>query len=70
MGCVENVTAEKFPKQGKLVGKPVRVCFHFQTSHTIPGVCLRDDMESPYETLFLLENGRYVRAAECQYTYD
>lgn len=69
MGCVANVTAEKFPRQGDVVGKRVKVCFHYDTSKQEEGVCVRDDVEEPFVTIFRLDNGRHVLATECQYNY-
>ncbi len=68
MGCVGSIDFYKFPKQGKSVGKRVEVCFHFDTSKTIKGTIVRDDREDPGETIIKLDDGRVVRADECQYS--
>lgn len=69
MGSHSNITHEKFPKQGDLLNKPVVVCFHYDTTHTINGICVRDDREEPWMTIFKLDDGRYIRAEECQYRW-
>jgi hypothetical protein len=56
-----------WPKQGALVGQPVRLCFNYQASKAVSGVCVRDDVEAPYVTLFKLASGEHVLATECQY---
>lgn len=67
MGTHANVGFSKFPKQGPLVGKRVIVCFDYHTENQMGAVCVRDDYEEPYRTLFRLDDGRYVEATECQY---
>jgi hypothetical protein len=57
-----------WPKQGPEVGKSVRVCFNYDANNTMSAVCVRDDMEAPYVTLFKLASGEHVLATECQYT--
>jgi len=69
MGVVKNVSHDKFPKQGSLVKADIEVCFNFNTDYTFKAVCVRDDTEQPFETLFQLEDGRVIRATECQYTF-
>lgn len=74
MGCVENITFEKFPKQADEnykyphLGKRVEVCYHYDTSKTHYGTIVREDIEEPFETIIKLDNGRYLRAVECQYS--
>lgn len=68
MGVAENISHSSFPKQGSLLGKSVNVCFHYKTSHTIRGVCVRDDVEAPFESIFRLDDGRSVRSVECQFS--
>lgn len=70
MGLVENISYENFPRQSKIVGQPVRVCFHYDSKHTLSGICIRDDLESPHMQIFQLEDGRVVLATECQVSYD
>lgn len=67
MGCHPNIDAHKFPKQGDWLGRRVLVCFHFDTSKTIPGTIVREDEEEPGKLIIKLANGRYVEAGECQY---
>lgn len=61
------ITHNTFPKQGAQVGKEFTVIFNMMEGHPVKGVCVRDDMEAPFVTLFRLEDGRYVGAGECQY---
>ena len=68
MGCVKNITYNTFPKQSNNVGEKVRVCFHYDTSHQFSGVIVRDDLEEPYEMIIQLDDGRYIRSVECQYS--
>lgn len=68
MGCVNNITPDKFPRQGSYLGRNVEVCFHYDTSATLRGKIIRDDAEEPGELIIHLENGWVVRASECQYS--
>jgi hypothetical protein len=67
MGVHPNIDFDKFPKQGANQGRNVKVCFNYDTSRTIPGTIVRDDMEDPWQTIIKLADGRYVEAGECQY---
>lgn len=67
MGVHANIAADRFPKQGSFLGKRVLVCFNYDTTREFPGVCLRDDNEEPFRTVFSLDDGRIVLATECQY---
>ena len=77
MGCVNNITFDKYPKQKDkhykfpqyAVGARVEVCYHFDASKTHLGTVVRDDLEEPFETIIKLDNGRYLRAVECQFSY-
>ena len=77
MGCIDTITYDKFPKQKDKnykypqfkVGSRVEVCYHFDTSKYHYGTIVRDDLEKPFETIIKLDNGRYLRAVECQYSY-
>lgn len=77
MGCIENITYDKFPKQKDknyrypryVVDSRVEVCYHFDSSKTHLGTIVRDDLEEPYETIIKLDNGRYLRGVECQFSY-
>ena len=77
MGCIDTITYDKFPKQKDenykypefKVGSRVEVCYHFDTSKCHYGTIVRDDLEEPFETIIKLDNGRYLRAVECQYSY-
>jgi len=69
MGFHENITAEKFPKQGTFLHRRVMVCYHYDTSKEYKAICIRDDAEEPGLMLFwvLGPETRYLRSTECQY---
>lgn len=69
MGLHDNITADKFPSQGKAFGCRVEVCFHYDTSNVIQGKCVRDDAESPFVSIFQLDDGRVVLSHECQWRF-
>ena len=77
MGCIDTITYDKFPKQKDenykypefKVGSRVEVCYHYDASKCHYGTIVRDDLEEPFETIIKLDNGRYLRAVECQYSY-
>lgn len=69
MGAHKNITAERFPRQGKFLGKVVDVCFHYDTSAIVRGKVIRDDAEAPGELIILLDDERVVKATECQYSF-
>lgn len=68
MGCVENISAYNFPKQSEYVNRRVKVCFHYDTSKMFGGKIVRDDREEPGETIIQMDDGRIIRATECQYS--
>ncbi|MFC3127230.1 hypothetical protein ACFOD4_19350 [Pseudoroseomonas globiformis] len=68
MGVVQTVGFDRFPKQGSHLGKRVEVCFNYDTSRRLSGTIVRDDAEAPGETLIRLDDGRFVRSVECQYS--
>ena len=69
MGCVRTITHEKFPEQSNnSIGQKVKVCYHYDTDHYHYGEIVREDSEEPFETIIKLDNGRYLRAVECQYS--
>ena len=77
MGCVETIAYDKFPKQRDknykypemAVGARVKVCFHYDTSKYCMGTIVRSDIEEPFEEIIRLDDGRFVRTVECQYSY-
>lgn len=77
MGFVETIDYDKFPKQKDknykfpefAVGSRVEVCYHYNTNKKHLGTVVRDDIEEPFETIIKLDNGRYLRGVECQYSY-
>ena len=69
MGTHRNITATKFPGQGKHLGAEVKVCYHYDSNEFQPGKVVRDDMESPFVMLIhLTASDRFVLATECQYS--
>lgn len=67
MGCVKEIDAENFPKQGSFWGRRVIVCFHYDTSKTVMGTVVREDTEAPGLMIIKLDDGRHVLSTECQY---
>lgn len=68
MGAHENISADRWPKQGAYLGRRVSVCFHYDTSREFPGVIVRDDDEEPGRLIIRLDDGRVVLATECMYS--
>ena len=58
---------EKYPEMA--VGARVKVCFHYDTSKYCMGTIVRSDIEEPFEEIIRLDDGRFVRTVECQYSY-
>jgi hypothetical protein len=69
MGIVANIAMDKFPAQAKGLRRRTEVRFIHDLEHTIGGTIVRDDIEEPYRTIIKLDDGRYVLATECQYSY-
>ena len=68
MGIEENISFDKFPKQGIWLGKRTKVCFHYNTDKIIMGTVVRDDNEEPFKTIISLDDGRVVLATECMHS--
>lgn len=72
MGMVEGINAENYPAQGNLIGKLQAICYEYDTSKTFIALCVRDDKDSPYRTIFKVDNvaegTRFVLSTECMYT--
>lgn len=66
--ALEPVGFNRFPKQGSFWGRRVVVCFDFDTSRTILGTVVREDIEAPGRMIIKLDDGRYVLSTECQYS--
>lgn len=66
MGVVENITADRFPEQGRYLGVRAEVLFHF-AGPALGGRIVRDDREDPWVTAIHLDDGRLILATECQY---
>lgn len=67
MGVEPNITVDTFPTQGRHLGVRVLVAFHYDLSRSLGGLVVRDDNESPWQTIIQLDDGRYVLATECQW---
>ena len=68
MGCHENIAADVYPEQTRYKGERARVFFHYETSREFAATIIRDDNDSPGETILQLDDGRVVRAVECQWS--
>ncbi len=68
MGCVKTISAFSFPMQSEYVNRRCEVCFHYDTTVKFFGTIIRDDRADPFETLIKLDDGRVIRATECQYS--
>ena len=68
MGVHKNIGIDKFPKQGAYLGRRVEVCFNYDTTETLMGRVVRDDVEEPGCMIIKLETGYYVNSTECQYS--
>lgn len=68
MGNSKYVDRDMFPRQGVLLHKKVLVCFHYDTTKTIEGEIVRDDIEGQFVTIIKLVDNRYILATECQFT--
>lgn len=68
MGVVKTKGIDKFPVQGQLLNARVEVCFNYDTTKTIKGTIVRSDMEDSFETILKLDDGRFLRDTECQYS--
>ena len=66
MGVVENVSSYHYPKQSVNVGKRVELMFRY-SNVVFSGRIVRDDAESPLQTIFCLDDGRFILDSECQY---
>lgn len=67
MGNHKSISHDTFPEQGSMLGKRVKVFFLSDTTKTIDGEIVRDDMEDPWVTIIHLVDGRLVLSTECQY---
>lgn len=57
-----------YPQQGSWLNKRTKVCFCYDTSHTIMGTIVRNDNESPWEGIIRLDDGRFIFTGECQHS--
>ncbi len=70
MGVENNISASTFPRQGAFLHRAVEVCFNYDASQLIGGIIVRDDAEEPGRCIIRLDDGRYVLATECQYSFN
>ena len=68
MGSNANVGYDRMPAQGPELGCRAEVIFDRDPSRTIMGTIVRHDVELPYRTIILLDDGRAVLATECLYS--
>lgn len=64
MGVKKGISATEYPNQG-YIGRRVDVIFNY-SGPMFHGVIIRDDNSEPFETIFKLDDGRIIRACECQ----
>lgn len=69
MGVENTVGFDKFPRQGRYLGTEVEVCFNYDSdsSKTVRGRVVRDDIEKPGKMIIALEDGRFILSTECQW---
>lgn len=70
MGCVATIAHDKFPRQSAIhpPGTRLRVSFHFDTTYSLLGTVVRNDVEPPNRMIIALDDRRYVLDTECQYS--
>ena len=68
MGAVKNIDRQNYPKQGEWLNKRVEVCFNYDSSNSIFGTVVREDIEEPGRMIIKLDDYRYVLSTECQYS--
>lgn len=68
MDAESPIDFDRFPKQGDMKGRVVLVCFDCDTSRTMCGTVLREDIEEPGRMIIQLDDGRAVLSTECQYS--
>lgn len=59
-----------YAKQGSLLDKTVDIKNLNEATNiyeTIPGICVRNDVQYPFITIFRLVDMRYVLSTECRY---
>lgn len=57
----------KYPQQGSWLNRKVQVCFNYDTTNSVNGVIVRDDVAEPFLTIIKLDDGRHVMSTECLY---
>ena len=68
MGIVKNIGYNLSPKASENVGKRIEECYVCEEDILKNGIIVRDDIEEPFETIIRVENIRYIRAEECQFS--
>lgn len=69
MARVPNVSFDEYPAQANIVSRRVVVYYDKDKTKFHYGTIVRADRQAPYETLIALDNGHYVRSAECRFEY-
>lgn len=69
MARVPNVSFEEYPVQARVTGMRVVVYYDNDKTNFHYGTIVRADRQAPYETIIALDNGHYVRSAECRFEY-
>lgn len=70
MGCVASISYDRWPEQGSLLGRRVRVSFHYDTTRAVLGTVVRDDLADECRLIIRLDDGRIVLSTECQYALE
>ena len=74
MGMHPNISHDRFPKQGRWIGRKVTVCYNYDTSQPHSGEIVRQDAEEPGKMIIRVdvegEAARYILSTECMYSLD
>ena len=69
MSRVPNVSFDEYPVQANISTRRVVVYYDNDKTKCHYGTIVRADRQAPYETLIALDNGHFVRSAECRFDY-
>ena len=67
MGVVKTLAYDRIPAQGTHRGERVEVLFNYDANSPLYGEIIRDDIEQPFKTVILLDDGFPIMGTECQY---
>lgn len=62
-----NIAYDRIPAQSDWRGKRARVIFHYDHTSVLEGTIVRNDIEAPFTTIIMLDDGFPVLGVECQY---